>query len=262
MRKVKLIRENGTLIAELKYNNESFKNFAKHSHEEFNIVALDSGKIELEFHKQAPQTLKANELAIFNPDQVHLTKSNDTLGYYSMLINKEWVQAIQQELFGSSQFLNIYPNILKVSALNREFINICQLILEDNLEDISKKIEKFIKNLYSQDLLLSEAKSSNSLLLKAQEYILQNIQNDLSVEDVAKNIGYTSAHLNRLFKEEFGLTLHAFLIDKRIQKAKELIKSSNLDLTQIAYEAGFFDQSHFIRNFKKRYSLSPKAYKK
>jgi len=101
------------------------------------------------------------------------------------------------------------------------------------------------------------------LLKKIENYILQNIQESISIEEIAKSVGYSSAHINRLFKKEFGLTLHAFLIDKRIGKAKELIaQNQQATLTQIAYEAGFYDQSHFIRNFKKAYSLSPREYKK
>ncbi|MGV6831487.1 MAG: helix-turn-helix transcriptional regulator [bacterium] len=134
-----------------------------------------------------------------------------------------------------------------------------------NGDNIKREVEEFTTTLfrnYCQQASAEDcAKSNNTLLRKIENYIIENIEETISIDQIAKTTGYSTAHLNRLFKKEYGLTLHAFLIDQRIHKAKEILsKNREITLTEIAHSVGFYDQSHFIKNFKKAYSLSPKAY--
>jgi len=258
---VKKLYKNSTLYGEFKCNIENFKNFAKHSHKEFNIVAIKSDSIEIEYHNQTTQTLKPKQLAIFNPNQVHLTKksNNNAIEYYSLMLDTNWCISLQNSIYKNSNFLNILPNIIDSIDLYQDFINLYNSL--QNGVNIENDLKDFATTLFRQYCQSKSENEQNSLLKKIENYILQNIQEQISIDEIAKSVGYSSAHINRLFKKEFGLTLHAFLIDKRIGKAKELItQNQQATLTQIAYEAGFYDQSHFIRNFKKAYSLSPKEY--
>lgn len=59
-----------------------------------------------------------------------------------------------------------------------------------------------------------------------------------------------------MFKKEFGLTPHNFIINHRINKAYELIINGK-EISQASLEVGFNDQSHFTRNFKKLYGYTP-----
>ncbi len=100
------------------------------------------------------------------------------------------------------------------------------------------------------------------LFEQIKHYIMEHIDQEISAATIAAHTGYSTAHISQRFKEHFGLTLQAFLIDQRIHHAKTLMQqNSDLSLAQIALEAGFYDQSHFIKNFKKAYSISPNAYK-
>jgi len=261
---VELKNSYGT-FAELKYNRECFKNFAKHSHKSFNIVAIADGEINIEYHNQPIQTLSARQIAIFNPTQVHLTssKSKESLEYYSLHLQESWCIEIQQELFNTEKFLNLSPNIINNRDLADNFLTICNTILDNSNIEIEQELKGFTKELFSTYCHTTPQTETNQTLQRVEKYMLKHLQEPLSLEQVAKEVGYSTAHINRLFKAEYGLTLHAFLIDKRIDKAKELITlNKSATLTEIAYSAGFYDQSHFIKNFKKAYSLSPKSYKK
>ncbi len=252
------------IFGELKYNKESFKSFAKHSHKSFNIIAIADRDINIAYHNQPIQTLHSNQIAIFNPRQVHLTstKSKESLDYYSLHLQESWCIEVQQELFETEEFLNISPNIIEDKTLAKKFLSICSFILENPKQDIEQELKAFSRKLFANYCQATIQIEPNQTVKKIENYILKHLQEPLTLEEVAKEVGYSTAHINRLFKAQYGLTLHAFLIDKRIDKAKELIRvNKTATLTEIAYQAGFYDQSHFIKNFKKVYSLSPKAYK-
>lgn len=263
---VEKIFSNTTLYGEFKYSKESFKNFATHSHSGFNIVAIESSSIEIVYHNQGKQILQPMQLALFNPNHVHLTKnlSNSPIGYYSLMLDKCWCIKIQNKIFDNREFIELSPTIINDSTLNQKFTLLYNSL--QNSDNLENRVKEFATTLFQNYCTPASAenssKSRKNQLQEIENHIRKNIEESLNIDEIAKTTGYSTAHLNRLFKEEYGLTLHAFLIDQRIHKAKELLsKNRHLSLTEIAYSVGFYDQSHFIRNFKKAYSLSPKAYR-
>ncbi|MDX1344059.1 MAG: helix-turn-helix transcriptional regulator, partial [Reinekea sp.] len=65
--------------------------------------------------------------------------------------------------------------------------------------------------------------------------------------------------LIRSFKARFGQTPHAYQLDSRIKRAKQLLRSGQA-LSSVALELGFADQAHFQRHFKRRLAVTPKVY--
>lgn len=82
----------------------------------------------------------------------------------------------------------------------------------------------------------------------------------LSVEDYAELSGRSASTFLRDFKRQFQSTPRRWLTDRRIEKARELLKDGRMSVTDAAYEIGYENISHFIREFKKRYDVSPKQY--
>ena len=80
------------------------------------------------------------------------------------------------------------------------------------------------------------------------------------MEKSAAMFGVDKYKFLRLFKAETGLTPNNYIILKRIEKCKELLKSQN-DLLDIAIELGFYDATHLCKHFKKVIGISPFAYK-
>jgi len=92
---------------------------------------------------------------------------------------------------------------------------------------------------------------------------LKNIKKNITIEDLAIYIGCSNNHLIRVFKKDFATTPHAFIINQKIIVAKNIIeKSNNVKLAHVAKEVGFYDQSHFSRNFKKTFGITPNEYHK
>ena len=82
---------------------------------------------------------------------------------------------------------------------------------------------------------------------------------DISVEEMSRRTHTGKYHLIRSFRQEVGLTPHRFQIQNRVRKARHLLECS-VSMTEAALAAGFADQSHFIRQFKKIVGMTPTSY--
>lgn len=83
------------------------------------------------------------------------------------------------------------------------------------------------------------------------------------IGDLAQMIGYTERHCRKKFKDLFGITLTQYNRIMRFQSAiKKFYRNEHLSMTNIAHDSGYFDQAHFIRDFKKFTTDSPTEFKK
>lgn len=94
------------------------------------------------------------------------------------------------------------------------------------------------------------------------EYIDTNSQTDIDFERLSQNHGYSYDRFRHLFKERFGLSPNSYLVKQRIEHAKQLLKSTSLNLTDIAYDCGFNGSSQFANIFKKYTGFTPKEYRR
>ncbi len=91
------------------------------------------------------------------------------------------------------------------------------------------------------------------------DYIGANLEKDLTLAEMAGVTHMSPYHFSRLFKESTGLTPHRYVIERRVQRAEELLGSSALPIAEIALLCGFANQSHLNRHFKRLLGVSPKA---
>lgn len=95
------------------------------------------------------------------------------------------------------------------------------------------------------------------------ENIIQNKWNEyLSLNDLSTAVNLHPVTISKMFHKYYSCTLGQYMRKLKIEKALTLIKKSNHSLTEIAFECGFADQSHFIRTFKHMTGLLPQHYKK
>lgn len=92
------------------------------------------------------------------------------------------------------------------------------------------------------------------------EYIEQHIRQAITVEDLADHVHMSKYYFLRKFKEQTGVTVHNFVLNKRLIRAREEIARGK-NLTEVWQNAGFSDYSSFLRNFKKAFGVSPGKYR-
>lgn len=126
-------------------------------------------------------------------------------------------------------------------------------------ETLNKKIE------FVEDFLLHRLSLTEKRLNKIA--IVGDIMNELkqddffdNIENVASRYDITSRYLQKLFLQYTGLTPKLYSKINRFQKSLQLVTKQDLSLTSIAYDCGYFDQSHFIREFKSFTGFTPSGY--
>lgn len=126
-------------------------------------------------------------------------------------------------------------------------------------------VENLLLNVFNQ-FLSSKAGSKKKVPAWAQELkelIQDHIDTNLSLKELSKGLEISPSYLSREFSKYFeDLSFGEYIRKLRIEKALELIQTSDYSLTEIAYLTGFSDQSHFNRIFKKHTGKNPSAFKK
>lgn len=104
--------------------------------------------------------------------------------------------------------------------------------------------------------------SNRSVIEDTLRYINENLSSDLTLEHLSEMASFSPIYFHKLFKASTGRTLHEYIVDRRLQKAMELLGTTDMTLTQIAYECGFSSQSYFSAAFKKKMKITPREYTK
>lgn len=123
----------------------------------------------------------------------------------------------------------------------------------------------FMDHLIHSTASLVSSKGGNRMrdfyIKEAISYIEQNFQNDISIEDIASFCSLNRSYFGKIFHDTVGKSPQAFLISYRMTKAGELLKLTNLSITDIGNAVGYPNQLHFSRAFKNFYGISPRAWR-
>jgi AraC-like DNA-binding protein len=94
----------------------------------------------------------------------------------------------------------------------------------------------------------------------AKEYLISDLQNSPTIKELAKHVALNEHNLKTGFKEIYGKTIHAFVKDYKMSKARELILKREFQIAEIADQLGYTNVSHFIDAFKKKFGVTPKKF--
>lgn len=232
--------------------------------ESFLIVYTLSGSGELKYRGEN-YTISEGQCFFINCEERHIYQTKE---------NHEW------------EFLWVHFNGATARGYFEEFVRDGFRILDMKDSEILEKNLRQIIQMFQQKNLTTELLVSNllgeiltELLLhtvtqqtdnfQIPEYIRQisnvidkRFRENLTLEELAELVHRSKYHVLREFKKYMGVTIHEYIITERISYAKELLKYSNLPVSEIAFEAGMNNVTHFINLFKARERMTPLAYRK
>lgn len=258
----KIYDKNGELFAELNHGKKYFLDYSKHSHETFALSILRSGEIEVEFHSKPSQILSPNKIVVFNPNEVHRTKSKkkENIDYFTLHLDVKWCKNVQNE----EDFMNL-QNLIEEENIYKELLQIFTSIINTDTEININRLKTILERIlteYKSFHKSDESVDEHIIFKEVEKYIQNNLCHAITLSDISKAIGYNEFYIIRVFKKKFGLTPHAFLINKRIEKARqELTQNRDINLSQLSCDVGFYDQSHFCKVFKRVFAKTPNNYK-
>ena len=147
------------------------------------------------------------------------------------------------------------------SAYTLSDIYIQQVDLLSSEEETEKIHEKIIFDYTNRMAKIHKTLGLSKKVIKAMDYIYDNIQSKIRISDIAKKIDINPNYLCELFKKETGISINNFVKKKKIQAAEKLLIYEDFSVAELADIFGFASSSHFIETFKAETGLTPKAYK-
>ncbi len=130
----------------------------------------------------------------------------------------------------------------------------------DNLKEIEVMLKEFLLRLH--DLISFNPDDKNAeIISQMKEYIAANYQDGITLSEMARKFNLSTGHLSNLFHEETGESFSDYLNMIRLNKAKELLKTTDDKIYQIADQLGFNDAYYFSSWFKKLVGASPTTYR-
>ena len=109
--------------------------------------------------------------------------------------------------------------------------------------------------------LVQSSKMSDYYIKQATNYIEQNFQNNITIEDIAAVCGINRSYFGKIFRNSIGRSPQEFLMNYRMVKATELLKLTSLSIAEIGSAVGYENQLHFSRAFKTIYGISPREWR-
>jgi AraC-like DNA-binding protein len=260
------------------YSDTYLKAIDYHHHDFYEIYFLVSGKVSYIINGTNYQVSPGN-IILISPDELHQPIIHEPEKPYKRVVL--WISGRLLERMSTkntdlkSCFLDseshtnlLTPNANEQSRLLRLFQNLLESYYEKD-----KYGNDILKNSYLSELLvyintlyMSREKGQsggviekNKLILDILDYIDQNVENEISLDDLSAMFFLSKYHLCREFKKHMGTTLHRYIIQKRLVYAKNLI-AQQTPLSQVSSKCGFSDYSNFFKSFKNEYGISPKEF--
>lgn len=186
----------------------------------------------------------------------------EALSGWSLSLRQEGLQHLGEAL---ALPLPRFPEMLTPAASNTVLANqlkvtieafdlpATQLERESNLLDM---VELFSNHCADSSTSERRPGREHRAVRQTREVLHAHFADEVSIETLAQRVGFSQGYLLRAFKHEVGVTPHAYQIALRVDCAKDLL-ASGVDISQVAAETGFHDQSHLTRTFKKYVQTTP-----
>ena len=180
-----------------------------------------------------------------------------------------WIHFNGQEL---SNIYNKYIDrngkyVFKTDKLNT-YYQIIKDILEISKSDnfikdmeIYNKITSLLTEIMKETVYSDDSKKKYNLQ-NIRKYLDENYTKQISLDGLSSMFYVNKFYLTRAFKEKYGATINNYLLNKRMMKAKELLRYSSTSIDEVSKNCGINDQNYFSRLFKKIEGMTPNEYKK
>jgi AraC-like DNA-binding protein len=147
---------------------------------------------------------------------------------------------------------------IHIDSVSSEFAK--KIELRSTVDDIYKLMMEMVK-VYCQLVNKYSVKDYSPTVQKVVVMIESNLSSDLTLSELASTLNINASYLSTVFKKETGKTITAYVNEKRIELAQELLRTTNLQIQTVAQYCGIVDVHYFTRLFKKLTGVSPKVFR-
>jgi AraC-like DNA-binding protein len=229
------------------------------------------------------QEVKAGGVQFLSTDvQNHLIFPSRSHAFiFRIYITMDWIHENLQEFIKQDGMLEqmIYgpKSVMHFEPLTNRFLRLFKDVFESQFDPTLTKLivkdkgyeaivlffDHYLKKFIDQDLPYSKYSiSDQKRLYSLIDFIKQNLNKNLNLDLLAREVGFSKTKLQSMFHYFFHQSTYSFIKDFKLDKSIELLMKSEADITMIAHQLGYNSSTHFINIFKKHFGLSPKRFKK
>ena len=238
-----------------------------HGHFEFTIPLSHSPTLFIENN-----TFELPSYHVFpsNPGQAHgvaeKVPSNHLVAFQ---LDYQYLEATAFTFFGKRnvEFTNTpapldqhLENMLKLFMMESKLQQTGSAFILDNLSHMIAihLLRSLESNMDKKEMTV--VTSARKEIAKSIEFFHDHLNSEFSLDEVASVADMSKFHFARVFKQETGKTPYQFFVDLKIQKAAELLKTGEFNVTDVCFMLGFKSHSHFTRVFSRKVGVAPSDY--
>ena len=244
-----------------------------HWHDEVELIYIKNGHLTISIEEQ---TFHAGPEDLFcvNSGELHFMECDDmAVEYYTLLLPLEFISfqtddALEQELFlPLRQKQLFFPTVLEKG---KELIKWIEPLIEANEEkktgyQLRTRIMllEMIEYLLKEDCFKAAYYANNNNLQRDMiAFVQKHYGEKVSLAMLAEEFHLSEKYVSWYFKEHFSISFMQYVLHLRMSKAKDMLVTTDISITDIALSCGYPSVNLFIRNFKELYNITPLQYRK
>ncbi|GHO97984.1 hypothetical protein KSF_080320 [Reticulibacter mediterranei] len=231
----------------------------------FLITSIQSGRADNQYRNTCTSDRGGmGKFRVFEPEEAWICQPQNTT-FLGITIDPTWLQEFATEMLQREQRLPHFPShCLFDPALNKALYDLanCSLTPVSRLQQ-----EEMLLHLFAP-LLLLHAEDAGELprlgrehpaVKRAKEYLQEHYAEEVHLQELAAVAHLSPFHFARVFRQTVGIPPHAYQIQVRLTHARALL-AQGFEVSYVAHETGFFDQSHFAHQFQRYFFVPPGNY--
>ena len=232
---------------------------------EYQIVYISKGKGSFSSETTKKSSIEKGQAIFLFPGQWHTYCPSYETGWNEYYIGFEGkiIDNIVANVFISS------ANQLHDVGVNEELVNLFSLAIKIAKEDkkaSQQYLAGIVLNILGSILYLSynkdfDSKETPQIVERAKVIMLENINKEIDIHEIASNLGTSYSWFRKVFKEYTGFAPAQYFLELKLRKSKELLLESNMAVKEIAYHLNFSSYEYFLSFFKKRVGVTPLEYR-
>lgn len=265
---IKLWRDNGLSGGMEILRASCFEHsYPAHFHNEFVIAAFARGAQRHRVCRHAG-VAAAGTVMIIHPGEVHTGEAlqrDQGWDYSAIYPSEALVEEVAASVLGGRGCVNFGRDVMRHDPQVARGLLQASLLLTRSEDPLEKECALFqvlgtIIGHYGQRTVRgATTRAPRADMRRATDFLQTVYHRPVTVAEVASAVGLSEFHFMRTFQASTGLSVHRYLTQIRLFRAKALL-AQGVSAAQTALDVGFFDQSHFIRHFRTHFGITPGAF--